>query len=75
VLPRRLQRLADEAVVTEDAPHLRSRAGATAAPRTTVDLAGRATSVPFTAVATGLQQTLTDKTTTAATCGDHHIPS
>jgi hypothetical protein len=40
-----------------------------------VDLAGRATSVPFTAVATGLQRTLTDKTTAAATCGDHHIPS
>jgi hypothetical protein len=31
--------------------------------------------VPFTAVSTGPQRTLTDKTTRAATCGDHHIPS
>ena len=36
---------------------------------------GRATSVPFTAVLAGPERTLTDKTTAATTCGDHHIRS
>jgi hypothetical protein len=41
----------------------------------TVVLASHATSVPFTAVLAGPERTLTEKTTTAATCGDHHIPA
>ena len=37
-------------------------------------LAGRATSVPFTAVLTGPKRTTTDNTTAALTCADHHFP-
>jgi hypothetical protein len=65
-LPRRLRRLAHEAVVAEDRPH----------PTVTVNrrrqvyqviLASRATSVPFTAVTTGPERTTTDNRKAAST--------
>jgi hypothetical protein len=52
-----------------------SEGGANGAKVYQVVLTGRATSVPFTAVLAGPERTLTDKTTAATTCGDHHIPS
>ena len=47
---------------------LRSGWEPTAPPGTDVILAGRATSVPFTAVLNGPQRTTTDNATAAATC-------
>lgn len=37
-------------------------------------LAGRATIVPFLAVLTGPQRTITGNTTAAVTCADHRFP-
>src|SRR6266508_1763478 len=50
---------------TEDGAHLRPRLEPTAPPRARVILAGRATSVPFTAVGTGPERTPRDNTTSA----------
>jgi hypothetical protein len=68
-LPRRLRRLAHEAVVAEDRPHPtvtvnRRRQGV---PGCQVILASRAASVPFTAVTTGPERTATDNTKAAST--------
>jgi hypothetical protein len=67
-LPRRLQRLANHAVVAEDEPHPQLRLVLTLPGFARVILAGRATSVPFTPVPTGHQGTTTDNAKAVATC-------
>jgi hypothetical protein len=67
-LPRALQALAHEAVVTEDGPHPPVGAEPTAPQCARVILAGRATSVPFTAVLDGPQRTTTDNHEAPSTC-------
>jgi hypothetical protein len=61
-------RLANDAVVTEDRPHPSVKAGANDTTVRRVNLAGRATSLPFTPVMTGQQRTTTDNTKTAPAC-------
>jgi hypothetical protein len=60
--------LAHEAVVTEDGPHPLVEAQPTAPRYARVILAGRATSVPFTAVLNGPEQTTTDNAEMPSTC-------
>jgi hypothetical protein len=67
-LPRALQALAHEAVVTEGGPHPPVEAEPTAPRRARVILAGRATSVPFTAVLNSPERTTTDNHEAASTC-------
>jgi hypothetical protein len=67
-LPRVLRALAHETVVTEDGPHPPVEAEPTAPRYARVILAGRATSVPFTAVLAGPQRTTTDNHEAASTC-------
>jgi hypothetical protein len=67
-LPRALRALAHEPVVTENGPHPPVEAEPTAPRRATVILAGRATSVPFTAVLAGVERTTTDNYEAASTC-------
>jgi len=52
---------------------LRPRLEPTAPPRASVVLAGRATSVPFTAVGTGPERTPRDNTTSAVSCAVHRF--
>ena len=59
-LPRRVRGLSTTQVVTEDGPHPPVKAGANGATPYLVDLASRATSVPFTTVTTGHERTATD---------------
>ena len=66
--PRALRALAHEAVVTEDGPHPPVEAEPTVPRRARVILAGRATSVPFTAVLNGPERTATDNHEAAVTC-------
>jgi hypothetical protein len=66
-LPRVLRTLAHEAVVTEDGPHPLVEAEPTAPQCARVILAGRATSVPFTAVLNGPERTTTDNHEAAST--------
>jgi hypothetical protein len=61
-------RLANDAVVTEDGPHPPVEAEPTATRCSRVILAGRATSVPFTAVLNGPERTTTDNHEAASTC-------
>jgi hypothetical protein len=68
-LPPALRALAHEVVVTEDGPHPLGALGAAAATCERLVLAGRATSLPFTAVLTGPQRTTTDNAEATATCG------
>jgi len=72
-LPRALRTLAHEAVVAEDGPHPTVRVEPTAQAATRVILGGRATSVPFTAVLTGLQRTTTDNAEAGPTCAASHL--
>jgi hypothetical protein len=72
-LPRALRALAQEAVVTEDEPRRTVRVEPTAQLDTGVILDGRATSVPFTAVLTGPQRTITDNAEAASTCAASHL--
>ena len=55
-LPRRVRGLPTKRLVTADGPHPTVKVEPTARPDTGVILSGRATSVPFTAVPTGLQR-------------------
>jgi hypothetical protein len=71
-LPRALRALAHEAVVTEDEPHHRVKVESTAQPDLGPILGGRATSVPFTAVLTGLERTTTDNHEASSTCAISH---
>jgi hypothetical protein len=63
-------RLANDTVVTEDRPHRTVKVGANDATVSQVILARRATNVPFTAVPTGSQRTVTDNTKVALSCVD-----
>jgi hypothetical protein len=63
--------LAHDAVVTEEGPHPTVRVEPTARPGTGVILAGRATSVPFTAVPNGPERTATDNYKASWTCAVH----
>jgi hypothetical protein len=67
-LPRVLRTLAHEAVITEDGPHPPVEAEPTASRYAKVILAGRATSVPSTAVLNGPERTTTDNHEAASTC-------
>jgi hypothetical protein len=60
--------LAHEAASHKDGPHLTAKLVPTPAGCPTVILAGRATSVPFTAVLTSPERTPTDNTTAAMSC-------
>jgi hypothetical protein len=67
-LSRALRTLAHEAVITEDGPHPPVEAEPTASRYARVILAGRATSVPSTAVLNGPERTTTDNHEAASTC-------
>jgi hypothetical protein len=67
-LPRRLQRLANEALVTADRPHPAAELVCLHCQAVNVVLAGRATSVPFTKARTRLQRTTTDNAMPVLTC-------
>ena len=67
-LPRRLQRLANDPMVTVGASDRTVEVGANGAAVYRIVLTGRATSVPFTTVMTGSQRTPTDNTEAASTC-------
>jgi hypothetical protein len=73
-LTRRLRRLGNELVDTEDGPHPMVKCWSNVPPCAPSRPRGRATSVPFTAVTTGPQRTPTDNHTVAATCTVHHLP-
>ena len=73
-LPRRVRGLPTTQVVTELRPHPPVKAGANGATPYLVDLASRATSVPFTTVTTGHERTATDNSTAASTCALHQLP-
>jgi hypothetical protein len=59
---------ANDAVITVDAPHRMIKLGAKGTTVCQVNLPGRATSVPFTAVTTGRKRTATDNATVAVSC-------
>jgi hypothetical protein len=61
-------RLANDAVVTEDGPHPAVKLGANDTTVCRVNLADRATSLPFTPVMTGPLRTTMDNTTTTPAC-------
>jgi hypothetical protein len=71
--PRAPKPLANEAGVAGRASPAVELVPTPPGPRDVV--AGRATTVPLTAVLTGPRRTPTDNPTAATTCGDHHIPS
>jgi hypothetical protein len=66
-LPRALRALAHEGGVTEDGPHPPVDPGAR------LVIAGRATSVPFTAVLNGPERTTRDNASAAWTCTVQHL--
>jgi hypothetical protein len=72
-LPRRLQRLADEAIVTEDGPHRAVRVEPTA--RLGIGRRPRRPchKLPFTAVLNGPERTTTDNHEAATTCAASHL--
>jgi hypothetical protein len=67
-------RLANEAVVAREPSSLYDYGGTDTTRLNGVDLTGRATSVPFTAVITGPSWTATDNITVAISCADSRLP-